>query len=81
MKLLKDGSVLYFDSITSSTPESRSNPQPRSSRVASFSLVYSHAGRARSWRGAMRFDKKSCSTIIDVKPFSARNWILYTIEL
>jgi hypothetical protein len=29
----------------------------------------------------MRFDKKLNSTIIDVKPFSAKNWILLTIGL
>jgi hypothetical protein len=26
----------------------------------------------------MHFDKKSNTTIIDVKPFSARNWILFS---
>jgi hypothetical protein len=76
MKPMEDGLVLNFDSIVSSTPGSRSVLGPCSSRVASFSLVYSHTKRARSWRGAMRFDKKSCNTIIDVKPFSIRNWIL-----
>jgi hypothetical protein len=29
----------------------------------------------------MRFDKKSNDTIIDVKPFSTRNWILFNTGL
>jgi hypothetical protein len=70
MKSLEDGPVLSYSSIVSSTSGSRMDPRLRSSRVVSFSPVYSHAGRAHYWRRAMRFDNKSCITIIDVKPFS-----------
>jgi hypothetical protein len=78
---MEDGSVLSFNNIVSSTHVSRSMPWLGSSHVASFSPVYSHTGRARSWRGVMRLDKKSRITIIDVKPFSARNWILSSTGL
>jgi hypothetical protein len=57
MKFVEDGSVLSFDSTVASTPASMSNLSPHSSRVASFTLVYIHTGRVRSWRGVMCFDK------------------------
>jgi hypothetical protein len=79
MKSPEDGSTHSIDSIPSGTFRYRSDPWPHSSRVVSFSSVYTQAGRARCWRGAMRFDKKSNSTIIDVKPFSTRNWILFNM--
>jgi hypothetical protein len=69
--------MLSFDSIPASTVRSRSDPRPCSSHVASFFLVYILVRRARSWRGVMRFDRKSNSTIIDVKSFLAKNRILF----
>jgi hypothetical protein len=77
MKSPEDGSTLSIDIISVITDGSRSDPRPHSSHMLSFSLVYIQAGRARSWSGAMHFNKKSNSTIIDVKPYSARNWILF----
>jgi hypothetical protein len=78
MKSPENRSTLSFDSIASSTFGSRSDPWPCYSHVVSFSPVYSQAGRARYWRGAMHFDSKSNNTIINIKSFSARNWILLT---
>jgi hypothetical protein len=46
MKSFENGSMLSFDSIPASTAESRSDPRPRSSHVASFSPVYIQGGRA-----------------------------------
>jgi hypothetical protein len=41
MKSREDGSMLNFNNIMSNTFRSRSIPLPRSSRVVSFSPVYS----------------------------------------
>jgi hypothetical protein len=65
--------MLSFDSIPVSIVGCRRDPSPHSSRVALFSPVYIQARRERSWRGAMRLDRKSNNTIIDVKPFLAKN--------
>jgi hypothetical protein len=65
-----------FHNIVSSTLRSRNIPWPCSSRVVSFSPVYNLAARPCYWRGAIRQERKSNKTIIDVRPFSARNWIL-----
>jgi hypothetical protein len=78
MKSPENGSMLSFNNIESNTLRSRSDPLPRSSHVVSFSLVYSQARRTHSRRGEMCFDRKSNITIIDIKPFSARNRILIT---
>jgi hypothetical protein len=79
MKSPEDGSTLNFNNIPVSTDGSRSDPRLHSSHVASFSPVYILVRRARNWRGVMRFDKKSNSTIINVKSFSAKNWILLSM--
>jgi hypothetical protein len=76
VKSSEDGSVLSFDSDNVNSFESRSHLSPRSRHVVSFTLVYSYTGREQYWRGVMRFDRESCSAIIDVKPFSARNGVL-----
>jgi hypothetical protein len=68
-----------FDSIVSSTFMLRFVPWPRSSRVASFSPVYSQVMTMHYWRG--QWDRKSDSTISDVKPCSSRNWILFSTGL
>jgi hypothetical protein len=65
--------MLSFDNNPANTDGSRSDRSLRSSHVASFSPMYIQARRARSWRGAMHFDRKLNSTIIDVKWFSAKN--------
>jgi hypothetical protein len=66
-------SELNFGNIMSSTFKPKSVLWPRSSHVASFSPMYNQAPRARYWRGAMCWDRKSNSTISDVKPCLARN--------
>jgi hypothetical protein len=80
MKLTEDGSMLSFDSIPVSTDGSWSDLRPHSSHVVSFSPMYIQVGRAHCWRGATRFNKKSNSTIIDIKSFLARNQILFITE-
>jgi hypothetical protein len=79
VKPCEDESTLNFDSIPVNTVSSRPDPSPCSNRVASFSPVYIQAGRARNWRRGMHFDRKSNSTIIDIKPCSAKNWILFNM--
>jgi hypothetical protein len=80
-KLVEDGSGLSLPSKVTSTFEAKSDPRPCLNGVVSLSLVYSHAGRARSWRGAMRLDRKSCTTIIDDKPWLIRCLILSIMGL
>jgi hypothetical protein len=79
VKSSEDGSMLSFNSIPASTVGSRYDPLPCSSRVASFSLLYIQAGQARMWRGVMHFDQKLNNTIINIKPFSAKNRILLSM--
>jgi hypothetical protein len=80
MKSAEDRSTLSFYNVLVRTDVSKSDPWLHSSHVASFSPVYIQAGRAHSWRGALRFEKKLNSTIIDVKLFSAKNWILFNMR-
>jgi hypothetical protein len=69
-------SVVNTFKLAVSRTSSRLDPGSRSSRMISFTPVYIHARRWDwSWRGARHFDRKSCSTISEVRPFSARYWI------
>jgi hypothetical protein len=57
-------SVVSAFKLAASNVSLRLDPNPRSIRMMSFTPVYIHAGRwDRSWRGARRFDRKSCNTI------------------
>jgi hypothetical protein len=56
-----------------SRASSRLDPESHSSCMMSFTPVYIHEGRVGwSWRGTRQLDRKSCSTISEVRPFSAR---------
>jgi hypothetical protein len=69
----KGGSIVIAFKLAASRVSPRLDPGPRSSCMMSFTPVYIHAGRwDRSWRGSRRFDRKSCRTISEVRPFSAR---------
>jgi hypothetical protein len=73
MSSAKNWSVVSAFNLAASRTSSRLDPGQRSSRMMSFTPVYIHAGRwDRSWRGARRFDRKSCRTICEVRSFSAR---------
>jgi hypothetical protein len=73
MTSLEIGLELNFDNIMSITFMLRSIPWPHSSHVASSSLVYNQAARARWWIGVIHWDKKMDITTSDVKPCLARN--------
>jgi hypothetical protein len=76
MSSAEDWSVVSAFKLADSRASPRLDPGPRSSHMMSFTLVYIHAGRwDRSWRDVMRFDRKLCNTISEVRPFSARYWI------
>jgi hypothetical protein len=65
MKSFEDGSGLSFPNKFLCTSGVRSNPRPRSSRVASPSQVYCHMGQTCDFRGVMHLNRKSEHTIID----------------
>jgi hypothetical protein len=50
--------------------------QPCTMRMVSFRLLYIQAAQERSSSRVLCFDTKSCNTIIEVWPFSAKNRIL-----
>jgi hypothetical protein len=59
--------------LAASKASPRLDPGPRSNLMMSFTPVYIHVGRwDRSRRGTRRFDRKSCSTISEVRSFSVR---------
>jgi hypothetical protein len=68
----KNWSVVSAFKLAASKTSSRLDLGLRSSHMMSFTPVYIHAGRGRSWRGVRHFDRKSCSTISEVRSFSAR---------
>jgi hypothetical protein len=74
-KSWEDGYMLSFDSVIASTSGSRSDLS-RAPSVWFFRPVYNQDGQERSWSKVMRFNMKSCNTIIEVRSFSAKNQIL-----
>jgi hypothetical protein len=71
MSSTEGGSVVSTFKLAATRVSPRLDPSPQSNRMMSFTPVYIHAGRwDRSWRSVRRFDRKSCNTINEVRPFS-----------
>jgi hypothetical protein len=76
MSSVEGWSIVSAFKLAASSVSHRLDQVLRSSRMISFTPVHIPAGWWDwSWRGARRFNRKSCSTISEVSPFSARYWI------